>query len=320
MNSCDLCLENLSAYLDSELSNADKQAFEQHIQTCETCAGELALMKTILSSSSELEEDLPDGFEASLHKRLETAKEEAAVKRKRLVNIRLFSQIAAGFVLVIALGLLVRSGLFSTNDSSAPGQAATAPMMAADTSNKVAASEPAQGTALTTSAPAGATPPTASDYQADSALTASMKSPEAAENFGFMTDVGPLQSQEKVVMVPDDSMFSLAATRSMNRLEGFDTWIRIQTADIAKALDAITAIERKLDNGADSNCDNLDSANQKYASATEQPVEVKLYYSNDELWQQFLGEMQGVFPDMIIESVEAQEEQEYIRVVLQKVD
>ena len=30
MNSCDSCLENLSAYLDKELPEADKQAFELH--------------------------------------------------------------------------------------------------------------------------------------------------------------------------------------------------------------------------------------------------------------------------------------------------
>ena len=134
-----------------------------------------------------------------------------------------------------------------------------------------------------------------------------------------MTDTGPLQAQEKVVVVPD-TMFSMAATRSMNRLDGFDTWIRIQTADIEKALDSISAIEKKLDNGANVNRDSLENARQKYAEATELPIEVKLYYSNDELWQQFLGEMQGVFPDMILESVEAKEELEYIRVVLQKVN
>ncbi len=312
MNSCDLCLENLSAYLDGELFDADKQAFEQHIQACETCAGELAVMKLILSSTSDLEEELPEGFEASLHKRLEAAKEEAATKRKQLVKIRLFSQIAAGFILVVALGLVVRSGLFSQKDSNSAGHAPMAPMTTAG-DNQAAPSE------IEKAAPADAQG-TNAGTQAEIILAESVKTPEAAENFGLMTDTGPLQAQEKVVVVPDDAMFSTAATRSMNRLDGFDTWIRIQTADIEKALDSITAIEKKLDNGANVNWDNLENARQKYAEATEQPIEVKLYYSNDELWQQFLGEMQGVFPDMILESVEAKEELEYIRVVLQKVD
>lgn len=39
--------------------------------------------------------------------------------------------------------------------------------------------------------------------------------------------------------------------------------------------------------------------------ACDQPVEVKLYYSNDELWQKFLDEMQGVSPDMVVELVSA---------------
>ncbi|NLO38857.1 MAG: hypothetical protein GX115_05230 [Ruminiclostridium sp.] len=311
MNSCDLCLENLSAYLDGELSDADKQAFEQHIQACETCAEELAVMKLILSSASDLEEELPEGFEASLHKRLEAAKEEAATKRKQLVKIRLFSQIAAGFILVVALGLVVRSGLFSQKDSNSTGQAPTAPMA-------TAGDNPAAQSKTVEAAPAD-TQGTNAGTQIEITMAESVKTPDTEKNLGLMTDTGPLQAQEKVVVVPD-TMFSMAATRSMNRLDGFDTWIRIQTADIEKALDSIAAIEKKLDNGANVNRDSLENARQKYAEATELPIEVKLYYSNDELWQQFLGEMQGVFPDMILESVEAKEELEYIRVVLQKVN
>ena len=311
MNSCDLCLENLSAYLDGELSDADKQAFEQHIQACETCAEELAVMKLILSSASDLEEELPEGFEASLHKRLEAAKEEAATKRKQLVKIRLFSQIAAGFILVVALGLVVRSGLFSQKDSNSTGQAPTAPMA-------TAGDNPAAQSKTVEAAPAD-TQGTNAGTQIEITMAESVKTPDTEKNLGLMTDTGPLQAQEKVVVVPD-TMFSMAATRSMNRLDGFDTWIRIQTADIEKALDSISAIEKKLDNGANVNRDSLENARQKYAEATELPIEVKLYYSNDELWQQFLGEMQGVFPDMILESVEAKEELEYIRVVLQKVN
>ena len=311
MNSCDLCLENLSAYLDGELSDADKQAFEQHIQACETCAEELAVMKLILSSASDFEEELPEGGEASLHKRLEASMEEAATKRKQLVKIRLFSQIAAGFILVVALGLVVRSGLFSQKDSNSTGQAPTAPMA-------TAGDNPAAQSKTVEAAPAD-TQGTNAGTQIEITMAESVKTPDTEKNLGLMTDTGPLQAQEKVVVVPD-TMFSMAATRSMNRLDGFDTWIRIQTADIEKALDSIAAIEKKLDNGANVNRDSLENARQKYAEATELPIEVKLYYSNDELWQQFLGEMQGVFPDMILESVEAKEELEYIRVVLQKVN
>jgi hypothetical protein len=307
-------MENLSAYLDGELSEADKQAFEQHIQQCETCAGELAVMKTILSSCSELEEDLPAGFETSLHKRLEAAKEEAAAKKNQLVRIRLFSQIAAGFVLVIALGLVVRSGLFTQKTSDAAPQA---PMMTAGSAAGQMASSEATNNAGDP-VPEQASEPTG--VQVERAATTTMKSATAPASPDLMTDSGALKAEEKVVMVPDEGIYSLEFTEAMDRLEGYDTLIRIQAADITKALDSIMAIEKKLENGEDINCENLESTKQKYSGTMEQPVEVKLYYSNDELWQQFLAEMQGAFPDMVVESVAALEEQEYIRVVLQKVE
>ncbi len=315
MNSCDLCLENLSAYLDGELSQADKQEFEQHIQICETCAGELTMMKSILSSCSELEEDLPAGFEASLHMRLEAAKEEATAKKKQLVKIRLFSQIAAGFVIVIALGLVVRSGLFMQKSSDTAPQS---PMMAAGTTGgQMVTSEAADNAGYTASVQVAE--PT--DVQVERAAMTTMKSAPAPSSPDLMSDSGELKTEEKVVMVPDEGIYSMAFTGvALDRMDGYDTVIQIQTADINKALDSILAIEKKLDNREDTNDGNLESAKQKYAGAMDQPVEIKLYYSNDELWQQFLGEMQGVFPEMVVESVAAVEEREYIRVVLQKME
>jgi len=321
MNSCNSCLENLSAYLYNELSEADKQAFDQHIQTCEACAGELAMMKVIMSSCSELEEELPAGFEASLHKRLEAAKEEAATKKKQLVKIRLFSQIAAGFVLVIALGLVVRSGLFMQKSSDTAPQT---PMMAAKNAGGQTSAQMAESEA-TTNAAAPATEPTepqtADTQMAGKTMTAAMRSTEAPAKPDLMTDSGALKTEEKVVMAEDTAISFTVTEATMSRLEGYDTLVRIQTTDLNKALDSIMAIEKKLDNGTDVNCVSLDNVKLQYAGATwEQPVELKLYYSNEELWQRFLSEMQGVFPEMVVESVSALEEQEYIRVVLQKTE
>jgi len=310
MNSCDLCLENLSAFLDGELSEADKQSFEQHIQTCEACAAELAMMKAILSSASELEEELPEGFEASLHKRLEAAVEEAAAKKNRVVKIRMFSQIAAGFVVVIALGLVIRSGLFMQKNSDL----AQSPMMATGSAGgQMAASEATNS--MTEEIPQ---PPSA---QADMPSATAMKSMAAPSGPDRMMDDGLQKTEEKIVIESQESMYSMAFTgASLDRMEGYDTFIRIQAADISKALDSIIAIEKKLDNGGETNRDNLESSKQKYADAMDQPVEIKIYYSNDELWQQFLAEMQGVFPDMVVESAEALEDQQFIRVVIEKVE
>jgi len=317
MNSCDSCLENLSAYLDKELPEADKQAFEQHIQTCEACAGELAIMKAILSSCSELEEELPAGFEASLHKRLEEAKKEETSKKNRLVKIRLFSQIAAGFVLVIALGMVVRAGLFTRKAGSAAPQS---PMMSLKSASDAQANQQEAATEMEDTAEEPISQP--ADHEEGKMLTAAMRSTSAPARPEPTPGSDAFMKNADMAVDEGDSAYPLKFSEAlMVRVDGFDTLVRIQTADIYKALDSITAIEKKLDNGTDANCANLDDAKLNYGGeAPDQPVEVKLYYSNEVLWQQFLGEMQGVFPDMVVESVPAQGEQEYIRVVLQKAE
>lgn len=314
MNGCNSYMENLSAYLDGELSQADKQSFEEHVHSCEACSNELALMKAIISSCNELEEELPEGFEASLHKRLEAAKEEVASKKKQLVRIRTYTQIAAGFVLVTALGLFIRSGLFMQKDSSS-GQQSNAPMAATgyagnqDTLNESEEHGDGAGDA-------------AENQQNQRAFTASMKTappPDATPT--LMAKHDDLETAEKVVIEPDESAYAMMISETVtNRVEGNDTLIRIEVSDVPKALDSIMAIEKKLEAGGASNCTVLSESKQEYETETDQPVDFKLYYSNDVLWQQFLSEMQGAFPEMVVESVTAQEEQEYIRVVLVKID
>jgi anti-sigma factor RsiW len=64
MNRCDEYLENLSAYLDSELPENSIKDIEEHLNKCEKCSEELSILKTIVSALNELEEELPDGFES----------------------------------------------------------------------------------------------------------------------------------------------------------------------------------------------------------------------------------------------------------------
>ena len=76
MNRCDYCLENLSAYLDRELSEHEMKAIEMHLEQCDSCTLEFNILKTIVSTCSELLEELPEGYSSSLHTKLEKAKEE----------------------------------------------------------------------------------------------------------------------------------------------------------------------------------------------------------------------------------------------------
>lgn len=306
MNGCQSYMENLSAYLDGELSQADKLSFEEHIHSCEACSGELALMKAIISSCSELEEDLPEGFEASLHKRLEAVKDETASKKK-LARVRLYSQIAAGFVLVVALGMVVRSGIFMRKSS---GSAASpeAPMASASMSGQGAKQE-LEDNRETNQAQ--------EDGQIQRPLTAAMKSaPPPSAPPELMAE--SVETKEKVVVGSDTFVAFTLSEGMTNRVEGYDTIIRIEVSDISKALDSIMAIEKKLEAGDTSNFNNLAGQKQQFERSADQSIDVKLFYTNDALWQKFLGELQSAFPDMIVESVTAQEDQEYIRVVLVK--
>ena len=125
------------------------------------------------------------------------------------------------------------------------------------------------------------------------------------------------------VTEPEESMEikfseSVALTASMARVEGQDTLVRIRVTDIGKSIDSILAIQEKLGDKANDNHLNLQNAKELYGGSDGGSVELKLVYSNDQLWQEFLSDMQGIFPDMQVESVPAQEEQEFIRVVVEK--
>ena len=66
MNRCDEYLDLLSSYLDGELPEDERKSVEQHLNECKACAAEYELLKQIVSTCSELEEDLPENFDASL--------------------------------------------------------------------------------------------------------------------------------------------------------------------------------------------------------------------------------------------------------------
>lgn len=330
MNSCDFYLENLSAYLDGELSEPDKKAFEEHIRACEACSGELEVMKTIISSCGELEEELPEGFEASLHKRLEAAKEDAEAQKHKIVRIRMFSQIAAGFVLVIALGLMVRSGLFNSKTAESTTAQDAAPMAAAAPNGAGQASGTAQAQ---DSADQRSTGSAEADSQESRAYTTTMRTvaPGATESPELMAksteskaDDGKNKAEENITPAEGEKITSLAFSEAVaftDRVEGQDTLVTIQVEDVKKALDSITAIEEKLGDQteAETNRETLSKSKETYGGESDKPVELKLVYSNDELWQKFLIEMQGAFPGLTVESVTAREELEYIRVLIVKV-
>ena len=74
----DFWTERLSAYLDGELANGEKRAFEAHLATCESCARALEELRQVVARSRALEARMPDrdlwpGIEARLTSRPGTA-------------------------------------------------------------------------------------------------------------------------------------------------------------------------------------------------------------------------------------------------------
>jgi len=295
-------MENLSPYIDGELSGDQAGIIEEHLKECDSCANELAILKTIISACSELEEELPEGFEASLHKRLEKVKEEAQAKRNAIGRIRMYSQIAAGFVLVLALGFVVRSGIF--NSSKLSGQSDMAAPQAT-----IAAFEGGNTASLKMAA-----------------RSAPSESPESPKETGALdTGIGSFsddmqKSDIKIVEETGEAALTFGDPIAAGSfiVDGQDTVVKIKTVDIVKAYNLILAIDKKFDSSDGQDITAITDMAYTTEADIKWPVELKLLYPDDEKWQEFLGEMQSIFPEMEVELAPASEEQEYIRVFIEK--
>lgn len=312
MNRCDEYLENLSAYLDSELPENSIKDIEEHLNKCEKCSEELSILKTIVSALNELEEELPDGFETSLHKRLEEAGTKSGVKI-RFGKVRLFAQIAAGFVIVLCLGFAIRAGLMRTGGKTA------AP--AAD----MASVSSMQSTAEDGFEAAGA-------MSARSVVTGTSRSSNGADDdTGAEVEIYAADKSAKEEEIISESMaeiqkaedsgemmiaFSDAAPYTFKK-DGQDTLVKITADDAQSVLERIIEIETGLNQ--DEQHSNIAGLNKMLNAVNTETyggnqIEVKLLYVNDETWNEFLTKMQVVFPEVYIESAPKAEDIEYIRV------
>lgn len=311
MNRCDQCMENLSSYIDGELSIDQAEIIEAHLKECDSCANEHAVLKAIISACSELEEELPEGFETSLHKRLEKAKEEAQAKRNAVGKIRLYSQIAAGFVVIIAFGFVVRSGLF--NASKLSGNAQARDMAAPRSATEAKAEE--ESMVLFNTAMKAMPSETPDSLEGDEAMKGIGR--------GFSDDLQD-SSAETASETTGQLSVALAVPNYAGSymIEGNDTVVRIKTEDIGKAYKSILTIDQKLHSSNEHEetvITGIGFTDMEFTEASiNEPVELKLFYQDDDKWQEFLGEMQSVFPGMEVESAPAAEEQEYIRIFIVK--
>jgi len=99
---CDKTKQMLSLYIDDELSKSEKEYIAEHLLNCANCRQEFDDFKLIISELNTTQmQPLPLDFKEKLHNRL--VMEKSVVKKKPL-NLRIFSSVAAGVILTILIG------------------------------------------------------------------------------------------------------------------------------------------------------------------------------------------------------------------------
>ena len=120
MNECERIREQLSAYLDDELTEPEAEAVRAHLESCADCRAEYA---AYLALSEALEPDeLPEGLHASVMTKLAP---ELQKSRKRGQLVRLRPVLSAAAVLVVIVGCVFAMGGVHWGGSAAPKQADT---------------------------------------------------------------------------------------------------------------------------------------------------------------------------------------------------
>lgn len=305
MNRCEYYLENLSYYLDGEMSESEMKDIEEHLKVCDSCAREFNILKTIVSTCSELEEELPDGFGSSLHTRLEKAREDMLAARNRTGKIKLFTQIAAGFVIVVTLGFAIRSGFFGNRLLSGNGTTSEVVPMALSPSTTQFSDLKIFGN---------------KDIEKEEAAK---KGAATEENFAIAqssegSDGVQVQNDSRVILQFDD-----AVSKSIGESED-DTEITIVVDDIDKAIESILAIDEKVEKSSKGMAYLQESAPAIRGSARNNFVELKLVYTSEEYRQSFLDEMRSAFTDIQVEFIpsgdekEQEDEQKRIRIIIEK--
>lgn len=314
MKRCDEYFENLSAYLDGEMPENSIKDIEEHLSKCENCSEELSMLKTIISALNELEEELPDGFETSLHKRLAEAGAKSGVKIKS-GKVRLFSQIAAGFVIILCVGFAIKAGLMRAGTkSAAPSSGMPSMSVMQSTPSEgfdaaVAMHERIADAEIYESPDAVYGDYEAGAFRVDGSIDRNGASP------GNVTGIqGAQVDQDMTVPCTDAAPYA-------EKEEGRDTLVTITSDDAQIVLEKIIEIESKINQAEQfSNIAGLnrtlDAVNaETYAS---NKIEVKLFYYNNITWHEFLTEVKANFPEVHIEFAPKTEDVEYIRITIEQ--
>lgn len=194
---CEQALILISAALDGEITPAEREQLNTHLDLCEECgalAADFGLIRTGLSVQAAVP--------AGLTEETEDALDAADRRKKRTLFLRRYGSVAAMLALVISLGAIALSGggarndaailMFDTKMEAAPAQAAPVPSAAANAVTQEERSVSPESEAVTSAlmdevSDAGfdlygkVTEQTANDGSASAASTGGTESPRIPE-------------------------------------------------------------------------------------------------------------------------------------------
>ncbi|MBQ7143588.1 MAG: zf-HC2 domain-containing protein [Oscillospiraceae bacterium] len=120
MNECERIREQLSAYLDGELTETEAETVRAHLDACPACRAEYA---AYLALSEALEPgELPEGLHESVMAKLAP---DIAARRKKQRLVRLRPALSVAAVLVVIVGAVFAAGGLRWGGSAAPMKAET---------------------------------------------------------------------------------------------------------------------------------------------------------------------------------------------------
>lgn len=134
--------EWMSYALDNALTPTEEQKFLAHLAECPACRQEFQELKALIEELRAIPQlELPEGYHEELMEKLSAAVPNAAPKKKRsLPGWQRYGALAAGFLVLVAVGLTASNGLKPNGSSGSGGP--IPPAMA----SKAAANDFAEGT------------------------------------------------------------------------------------------------------------------------------------------------------------------------------
>lgn len=102
---CEQYLEQLSPYVDNQLSSSEKGQLEAHLATCKKCAQELEALKKMINLCDQIEEpELPENFHQSLMERI--AREKTTEIKKVKFQMKNWMYWGSGLVASVIMGMV----------------------------------------------------------------------------------------------------------------------------------------------------------------------------------------------------------------------